>query len=108
MKKVILSIAGVALAASMGSAIAGDAAAGKAKSVTCVACHGANGITPPNFAAMGYPNLAGQNAKYIEAQLKAFKAGQRTGGMSAVMAPMAAPLTDADIANLAAYYESLK
>ena len=108
MKKVILSVAGIALAASMGSVVAGDVAAGKAKSATCIACHGANGVTTPAFAGMGYPNLAGQNAKYIEAQLKAFKAGQRTGGMSAVMAPMAAPLTDADIANLAAYYESLK
>ena len=108
MKKIVLSVAAIALSASMGSAIAGDIAAGKAKSVTCVACHGANGITPPNFAAMGYPNLAGQNAKYVEAQLKAFKAGQRTGGMAAVMSPMAAPLTDADMANLGAYYESLK
>jgi cytochrome c553 len=107
MKKIILSVAALALAASMGSAVAGDAAAGKAKSVTCVACHGADGVTPANFAAMGYPNLKGQNAKYLEAQLKAFKAGQRTGGMSAVMAPMAAPLTDEDIANLAAYFSSL-
>ncbi|MEJ2212883.1 MAG: cytochrome c, partial [Gammaproteobacteria bacterium] len=36
-----------------------------------------------------------------------YRDGQRTGGMSAVMAPMAAALTDADIANLAAYYASL-
>jgi cytochrome c553 len=108
MKKVILSVAAIALAGSMGSVVAGDAAAGKAKSVTCIACHGANGVTSAAFAGMGYPNLAGQNAKYIETQLKAFKAGQRTGGMAAVMAPMAAPLTDEDMANLGAYYESLK
>ena len=108
MKKIVLSVAAIALAASMGSAVAGDAAAGKAKSATCVACHGPNGITPPAMANLGYPNLAGQNAKYIVNQLKAFKNGTRTGGQTAVMAPMAMPLTDADMANLGAYYESLK
>ena len=103
MKKVLLSVAAVALAGSLGTAVAGDAAAGKAKSVTCVACHGAEGISANPI----YPNLAGQHAAYIENALKAFKSGERKGGMSAIMAPMAMPLTDADIANLAAYYESL-
>lgn len=107
MKKIILSVATIALAASMGSAVAGDAAAGKVKSAVCAACHGVDGTAPAAMASLGYPNLKGQNAKYLENQLNAFKAGQRTGGQSAVMAPMAAPLTDADIANLAAYFSSL-
>ena len=103
MKKVLLSIAAIAMVGSLGNAVAGDVAAGKAKSAVCVACHGANGISTNPI----YPNLAGQHAAYIESSLKAYKSGERKGGMSAVMAPMAMPLTDADIANLAAYFESL-
>jgi len=80
---------------------AADAAAGKAKAATCVACHGAEGISPTPM----WPNLAGQKAMYLENQLKAFRDGKRN---DPVMSPMAKPLTDADISNLAAYYESLK
>ena len=80
--------------------IAGDAAAGKTKSATCAACHGANGISPNDM----WPNLAGQKEGYLKAQLKAFRDGQRNNPM---MAPMAAPLSDADIDDLAAYYSSL-
>lgn len=82
---------------------AGDAAAGKAKAAVCTACHGANG----KAAIPTYPNLAGQNAQYLELAIKAYKSGGRTGGQAAIMAGMAAPLTDADIANLAAYFSSL-
>jgi cytochrome c553 len=66
---------------------------------TCVACHGndGNGILPE------YPNLAGQHADYIENSLKAYRSGQRK---NAVMAGMAAALTDADIRELARYYSS--
>ena len=83
---------------------AADINAGKEKAAVCAACHGANGIAtiPP------YPNLAGQNAAYIESSLKAYKAGQRQGGQAAVMTGMAAPLSEADIKNLAAYFSSLK
>ena len=103
MKKVLLSVAAIALAGSLGNAVAGDAAAGKVKSATCVACHGPNGISNNPM----YPNLAGQHAAYIESSLKAYRSGERKGGMSAVMSPMAMPLTDDDIANLAAYFSSL-
>lgn len=83
------------------SANAADVAAGKAKAAMCAACHGANGISQIPM----YPNLAGQKSMYTVKQLKAFKDGTRK---DPVMSPMAAPLSDADIANLAAYYESLK
>lgn len=82
-------------------ALSADIEAGKAKSMICAACHGADGIS---LIPM-YPNLKGQKAQYLEKQLKAFKDGTRK---DPVMAPMAMPLTDADIANVAAYYESLK
>ncbi|ABO25264.1 cytochrome c [Shewanella loihica] len=98
MKKIAL----IAFASLMSlTAHAGDIEAGKAKSMLCAACHGADGIS----LAPIYPNLKGQKAQYIEKQLKAFKEGTR---QDPVMAPMAMPLTDEDIANLAAYFESLK
>ncbi|MAG77379.1 MAG: cytochrome C [Colwelliaceae bacterium] len=99
MKKMTLAIATAAMMAA--PAFAADVAAGKAKSAVCAACHGAEGIS----AIPMYPNLAGQKAAYIEKQLKDFKSGARK---DPVMAPMAMPLSDADIANLAAYYASLK
>ncbi len=82
---------------------AGDAGAGKGKAAVCAACHGANGVSQ----IQNYPNLAGQKADYIVAQLKAFKSGERKGASSAIMAPMAAPLSDQDMMDLAAYFNSL-
>ena len=83
------------------SVAAGDAAAGKTKSAVCAGCHGVNGISMIPM----YPNLKGQKSAYIAKQLKAFKDKTR---VDPVMAGMVAALTDADIENLAAYYESLK
>lgn len=80
---------------------AGDAAAGQAKSAVCAACHGAAGISANPI----WPNLAGQKDAYLVKQMKAFKDGTRKDPM---MSPMAAPLTDADMDNLAAYFSSLK
>ncbi|GAA0370846.1 hypothetical protein GCM10009092_38960 [Bowmanella denitrificans] len=51
-----------------------------------------------------YPNLAGQHAQYLESAIKAYRDGQRSGGMSAVMKPMVAKLSDQDAADLAAYF----
>lgn len=88
-----------------GQALAtGDAAAGKAKAATCAACHGADGIA----MIPGYPNLKGQNEQYLVSSIKAYKNKERNGGMAAVMQAQASLLNDADIANLAAYYASLK
>lgn len=79
---------------------AGNADAGKAKSVVCAACHGAEGISamPVN------PNLAGQVPGYIAAQLKAFKSGER---VNAIMMGQSAGLSDEDMADLDAYYASM-
>jgi cytochrome c553 len=81
------------------SAIAGDAAAGKAKSAICASCHGADGISLSPL----WPNLAGQKEQYLIKQIKAFRDGTRQDPM---MAPMVAALSDDDIANLAAYYSA--
>ncbi len=47
----------------------GSIEAGKAKSLTCAACHGADG----NSLLTIYPKLAGQHEKYLEKQLKELK-----------------------------------
>lgn len=100
MKKLIFLVAVTALSLNSTALLAGDAAAGKSKSVACAACHGADGISTNDL----WPNLAGQKEGYLVVQLKAFRDGQRSNPM---MAPMAAPLSDADIDNLAAYFSSL-
>jgi cytochrome c553 len=83
--------------------LAGDAAAGKARSAVCSACHGAAGIAPVKM----YPNLAGQNKAYLVSAMKAYKSKERNGGMSAIMQGQAAGLSDQDIENLAEYYSTL-
>ena len=83
---------------------AGDIEAGKGKSAICATCHGADGVSIVPI----YPNLKGQKEAYLASSLKAYKASQRQGGMSAVMSPQAAALSDEDIEDLAAYYSSLK
>lgn len=97
MKKIII---GLLLGVST-TGMAADINTGKTKSVVCAACHGPQGIA----VIPGYPHLAGQNAQYLELQLKAFRDETRK---NMLMTPMAKGLSDADIANLAAYYASLK
>jgi cytochrome c553 len=76
-----------------------SAEAGATKSATCAACHGPNG----NSANPLWPSLAGQNAAYLAGQLKHFKANARTNS-NGVMPGLAAPLSDQDIQDLAAYF----
>ena len=95
-----LLVLALALAGAAG-AHAQDAAAGKAKAAACSMCHGPVGIA----AAPDTPNLAGQPASYLSEQLKAYRGGARR---HEVMSLMAKPLTDADIANLAAWFSSIK
>ncbi len=87
------------LAVSGPSLAAGDASAGKTKSASCVACHGADG----NSMNPEWPTLAGQHPDYLVKQLRNFKDGDRN---NALMSPMAAPLSDQDMQDLAAYFAS--
>ena len=100
MKTLATAIISSFLLAASGAALAGDAAAGKAKAASCAGCHGANGISSNPM----WPNLAGQQPGYLVKQMKAFRDGTRTDPM---MSPMAKPLSDADIENIAAYFSSL-
>lgn len=76
-----------------------DPAKGQAVAATCQACHTADGSRglPAN------PIIQGQHAEYIEKQLTEFKNGKRP---SPVMKAMAAPLSDDDIKQVAAFYAS--
>ncbi|NIP17045.1 MAG: c-type cytochrome [Xanthomonadales bacterium] len=82
-------------------AMAADPAAGKAKSTVCAACHGADGMSVNPM----WPHLAGQQEMYLAKQMRDFRDGNRK---DPVMSAQAASLSDDDIANLAAYYASLK
>ena len=82
--------------------IAADISLGKAKAEqVCATCHGLDGVGIDDT----YPKLAGQYADYMEQSLKSYRSGKRTNG---IMAGFAATLTDEDIANVAAYYSTLK
>ena len=89
----------LALSAAAPLSMAGDAAAGKAKAGACAGCHGANGVS----AVPTYPNLAGQKETYLIKAIKDYKSGARA---DATMKAMVGGLSDADIANLAAFYSS--
>lgn len=104
MKKVAMGLALVVSLMSGSVLAAGDVAAGKAKSAVCAACHGADGMA----VIPGYPHLKGQNEQYLITSMKAYKNKERNGGLALVMQAQASMLSDADIANLAAYYASLK
>lgn len=101
MKRFLFSSAIALLCAIPLASQAVDLAAGKEKSASCVACHGANGnSTNPMF-----PVLAGQSARYIYLELRDFKEGART---NPVMSPMAKNLSKADMQDLAAYFADQK
>jgi len=81
------------------SALAGDAAAGKSKAVSCIGCHGMTGVSNNPL----WPNLAGQHEDYLVKQLKDFKSGARKDPN---MNALAAPLSDTDMADIAAFFSS--
>jgi cytochrome c553 len=83
------------------SAQANDVNAGRQKAQACAVCHGPLGLS----SAPDAPHLAGQPALYVATQLRAYRSGARK---HEVMAVMAKPLTDDDIAHLAAWFASIR
>ena len=79
----------------------GNPEAGRLRAGNCAICHGPKGIA----VAPDAPNLAGQNPMYTAAALKAYRNGTRR---HEVMAVMAKPLSDQDIADLAEWYASIR
>ena len=100
--RTLLALLGAACCAAAVAQSAEQLATGKrVADRACAVCHGPQGISVQPDA----PHLAAQPAVYAEAQLRAFRSGSRR---HEVMNVIAKPLTDAEIAALAAYYASLK
>ena len=98
---VALLLGSLSLSSWTGDAHAGDPVAGKARAGMCATCHGALGLSQlPNA-----PHLAGQPAIYLVEQLKNYRSGKRPNEMMGVIAK---PLTDREIDDLAAWYESIQ
>lgn len=80
---------------------AGDPAAGQAKTIVCGACHGVDGNSP----VANFPKLAGQGERYLLKQMQDIKSGARP---VVEMTGMLDPLSDQDMADIAAYYAAQK
>jgi len=80
---------------------AGDPAAGQAKTIVCGACHGVDGNSP----VASFPKLAGQGERYLLKQMQDIKSGARP---VVEMTGMLDPLSDQDMADIAAYYAAQK
>lgn len=108
MMKKLLTLIVVSFCLAPSAMAEGNAEAGKTKSASCVACHGADGNS---MIAMN-PKLAGQHAKYLEKQMNDFKLATQTAGKegrsNAVMGGMVANLSEQDIADIAAYFSDQK
>lgn len=98
MKKLPLTLVALSLISiTANSYAAGNPSAGQEKSAVCQGCHGVDG----NSYAPNWPNLAGQDHRYIMKQLQDFQSGARKDD---TMTGMAASLSADDIADIAAYF----
>jgi cytochrome c553 len=70
----------------------------------CASCHGPNGAGMPSQ----YPRLSGQHAEYLEAQLKAFRSGERANDPNGSMRTVAGKLSDREIQAVADYTAGLR
>lgn len=101
-----LSIGGVCVCfallalTSLSAHAAGDPAAGRRKAAQCQTCHGLDGLSKLPEA----PNLAGQPEAYLVKALDDFRHGVRKNEMMTIVVK---PLSDADVADLAAYYSAI-
>ncbi|WP_416421738.1 c-type cytochrome [Pseudomonas sp. App30] len=99
MKKIIVSLLVTAAGLTGMAHAAGDPAAGQAKAAVCGACHGPDG----NSMAPNFPKLAGQGQRYLDKQLHDIKSGKR---QVPEMTGLLTNLSDQDLADLAAYFNS--
>lgn len=86
------------------SSLSGDIEAGEARyGQNCGNCHG-----PAGMGLASYPKLKGKEIPYLIDKLKTYRAGTKIGPNSDLMIMMAMPLSDDEIANLAAYLNAQK
>jgi cytochrome c553 len=105
-KAITLSVLYLALAATAPLAqaqVKGDVKAGEKKNAMCIGCHGIEGYQASFPQIYRVPKISGQNGKYLTAALEAYRKGDR---LHPTMRAIAGSLTDQDIADLSAYYES--
>ena len=103
MYRMLRTLAGmVMLAPALVLAQGGDAEAGRAKTATCVACHGQTGIS----ISPAFPHLAGQVPGFIAAQLKLFQKGADGGRQNVMMDGMVAGLSEQDMLDIDAFYSA--
>ena len=88
-------------AAAVDAGAAGDVAAGRRKALQCQTCHGLDGISKLPEA----PHLAGQPEPYLVKSLNDYRKGIRKHDMMTIVVQ---PLTDQDVADLAAYYAAIE
>jgi len=108
MNKLLLTISSLLVASATAFSahaqeVKGDAQAGAAKNAMCIGCHGIAGYQASFPEIYKVPKISGQNAKFIVSSLNAYKKGERKHPS---MRGIAESLSDQDIADLAAYYES--
>lgn len=72
---------------------------------TCNACHGPKGDKP---LMANYPKIAGQNAAYVEQQMKDIKSGARNNGQTAAMKGVMHLVNDEEIKAISEYLAKLK
>ncbi len=82
----------------------GDVEAGKYKAETCLGCHGVPSYTNV-YPTYSVPLLGGQHAEYIVIALKAYQNGERS---HPTMQAHAVGLSEQDMADIGAYFQSLK
>jgi len=81
-----------------------DKEAGEARyKKSCINCHG-----PAGKGVASYPKISGNDVSYTRLKLETYRSGTKVGPNSALMIMMAKPLTDEEIANLAAYLKDAK
>ena len=99
--RILQSLAAALILIHAGAQAAGDIEAGKTKSAPCAACHGADGNSPNG----AFPIIAGQYQDYLMRAMEEYQTGERK---NPIMSGLAAPLTEQDRADLAAYFSSQK
>lgn len=91
-------------ASSADEALTGNIEAGEARyKKSCINCHGAAGK-----GVASYPKVSGQEISYTTSKLETYRDGIKIGPNSSLMIMMAKPLTDEEIADLAAYLKDAK
>lgn len=101
MKKTLIT---VLMLLSLQTMAAGDVENGKKIAYTCTGCHGIP-FYQNTFPSYHVPRLGGQNEAYLATALKAYRSGERS---HATMRAQAGNLSDQDIADIAAYFASIK